>query len=267
MSLKQAMEILLSTSNERILNIKKLIESIDFDFCELLIGHQISYDLSSESKSYIKQLHQNGKIKYFPLSSLGVTKNRNFLINKSTSKFIAFCDDDIQYLPGSLRNVIDIMEKESLDVVSGITLTTGNRRIKNYKAQRCVHSKFSILKVGTVEVVARREALGSSVRFPEDMGAGELYPICDEPVFLAKCIERGLKLEYIPIDICIHPPVSSGMTISDKFTEARGLCFKRVFGVKGFFLLFPFSLKMKLKNRKINLLRFITHLSKGFFHK
>lgn len=261
------MEILLSTSNERILNIKKLIDSIDFDFCELLIGHQFSHDLSSESKSYIKELHENSKIKYFPLSSQGVTKNRNFLINKSSAKFIAFCDDDIQYVPDALKSIVDIMEKDSLDIVSGITLTTENRRIKKYKSERCAHSKFSILKVGTVEVIARREALGSSVRFPEDMGAGELYPICDEPVFLAKCIEHGLILEYLPIDICVHPPVSSGMTISEKFTEARGLCFKRVFGIKGFFLLFPFSLKMKLKNREINLLKFITHLSKGFFHK
>ncbi|WP_145531500.1 glycosyltransferase family 2 protein [Yersinia kristensenii] len=261
------MEILLSTCNERILNIKNLLESIDFDFCELLIGHQYSANLTEECKDFIARLALNDKIKYFSLSSHGVTKNRNFLIKQATSDYIVFCDDDIIYKDSALKEMVEIMKRDNIDVASGMTLTSENQKIKNYSSIRIVHSKLTILKVGTVEIVVRRGALNDQIFFPEDMGAGEKFPICDEPVFLSRCLDCGLKMSFIPIELCFHPPVSSGMLISSLYTQSRGLCIRRVFGLKGVILLIPFALKMKLRNKKIIIMRFIFDLFKGFYAK
>lgn len=125
----------------------------------------------------------------------------------------------------------------------------------------------NILKVGTVEIVVRRGALNEHTLFPEDMGAGEKFPICDEPVFLSRCLDCGLKMVFLPIELCIHPPVSSGMLISSSYTQSRGLCIRRVFGLKGIALLIPFALKMKRRNKNIIIMRFIFDLFKGFYAK
>jgi glycosyltransferase involved in cell wall biosynthesis len=259
------MQILLSTSNERICNIAKLIDSIDFSFCELLIAHQCTKKLSDDAMKFIENIKLRDNIIYFHLSSTGVTKSRNFLIKNSSSDFIAFCDDDIEYIPETLRNIRDIMIKDKIDILSGITLTPEGKKIKNYKVNRNKHTKLSILKVGTVEVIARRNALNNEIFFPEDMGAGEHYPICDEPVFLSRCIDKKLKVEFIPINICIHPPISSGMNVSEIFTQSRGLCFRRVFGLKGLILLIPFAIKMKIKKRNIPFFNYIKNLIRGFY--
>ncbi|MHA6309137.1 glycosyltransferase family 2 protein [Hafnia paralvei] len=261
------MEILLSTCNERILNIKSLLESIDFDFCDLLIGHQCSSNLTEECKDFVSTLALNDKIKYFSLNSSGVAKNRNFLIKQATSDYIAFCDDDIVYKPSALKEMIEKMKHDGIDLASGITLTTESKKIKNYSSIKQEHSKRTILKVGTVEIVVRRGALNEHTLFPEDMGAGEKFPICDEPVFLSRCLDCGLKMVFLPIELCIHPPVSSGMSISSPYTQSRGLCIRRVFGLKGIALLIPFALKMKRRNKNIIIMRFIFDLFKGFYAK
>ena len=261
------MEILLSTCNERILNIRNLLDSIDFSFCKLLIGHQCSTNLTEECKDFIETLRLNDGIKYFPLSTSGVARNRNFLIRQATSDYIVFCDDDIIYKDLALKKIIEIMKHDDIDLVSGITLTSENKKIKHYSSTRVFHSKRTILRVGTVEVVVRRNALNENTWFPEDMGAGEKFPICDEPVFLSKCLDCGLKMIYLPIEICFHPPVSSGMLISSLHTQSRGLCIRRVFGLRGIILLIPFALKMKLRNKKITIVRFVLDLFKGFYAK
>ena len=89
------MDILLSTSNDRILNVKMLIKSIDFNQCKLLIGHQVTTELSLESQDMVDELEDNPNVSYFSLSSTGVTKSRNYLIKTES---IVFCDDDIQYV-------------------------------------------------------------------------------------------------------------------------------------------------------------------------
>ncbi len=210
-----------------------LIKSIDFNQCKLLIGHQVTTELSLESQDMVDELEDNPNVSYFSLSSTGVTKSRNYLIKKSMSEFIVFCDDDIQYVPDSLYKIEQIMEREHLDVVTGITLTTNFIKLKNYKTHRFTHNKLSILKVGTVEVVARRSSV-ENIRFPEDMGAGEKFPICDEPVYLARCIDNNLRVEFLPINISSHPPITSGMDLSKfppnledcvsvEYLELRGL--------------------------------------------
>ncbi|HFO6010483.1 TPA: glycosyltransferase, partial [Escherichia coli] len=110
----------------------------------------------------------------------GVTKSRNFLINKAKSNYIAFCDDDIYYFPNAISTVLDKMEHENIDVATCMTITDDSKPLKNYASRDYHHNKRTILRVGTVEIICKRESILKTDLFPEDMGAGALFPLCDE---------------------------------------------------------------------------------------
>ncbi|HBD1672974.1 glycosyltransferase family 2 protein [Escherichia coli] len=258
-------DILLSTYGDRILGINRLIQSIDFSNCNLIIAHQFKNKISSQAKTFIqKLLHENNNISYYQLNSFGVTKSRNFLINKAKSNYIAFCDDDIYYFPNAISTVLDKMEHENIDVATCMTITDDSKPLKNYASRDYHHNKRTILRVGTVEIICKRESILKTDLFPEDMGAGALFPLCDEPVFLNNCLKQSLKVQFLSIPLCYHPNISSGSNLNRCYTIARGVCFRRIYGMPALLLILIFSLKMKLKYRKLDLLTYTKSLYRGY---
>lgn len=258
-------DILLSTSGDRIKNISTLIKSIDFSLCNLIICHQEVCNISPETRFFIEeQLKPHEGITYFSMKDKGVTKSRNFLVNKAESDYVIFCDDDIYYIDNSIKQVVESMNLNNIDVATGIVVTDGEKKFKKYSERNHKHNKQSILRVGTVEIVCRRLSILKTDLFPEDMGAGATYPLCDEPVFLNDCLNKSLKVMFLSIPLCYHPPISSGSNQNEKYTIARGVCFRRIFGRKALFLLVLFSLKMKIKFRQLKLFNYMKLLVRGY---
>ncbi|WP_413498572.1 glycosyltransferase [Buttiauxella gaviniae] len=261
------MDILLSTYGDRILKIYRLVDSIDFENFNLIICHQYIDEPTNETRRFINKLCLIPQVSYFSMANMGVTTSRNFLIRKSVGEYIVFCDDDIVYIKGALLKIIKAMRAECIDIATGITMISQNDKLKPYPEKKHKHNLKSIMRVGTVEIICRRESILESGLFPEDMGAGTKFPICDEPVFLANSIKKGANVVFIPEPISIHPALSSGFQTFPHFTMSRGLCFKRVFGWYGFFLIIPFAVRMYSKNKKINFYTFLRDMIRGFYAK
>lgn len=214
-------------------------------------------------------LNQRVDIKYFPIDSVGVTKSRNFLIRMSSSDLIWFCDDDVTILDDFSSTLRKSHYNDSSPVITFIVNNEMNEPRKRFPSMEkiCTRNYFSILSVGTIEISCKSKYFDSSNIFPEDMGAGALYPIGDEAVFLSSFVRQGKKIKFHPIAVCIHPDESSGLKVSDLTIYSRGLTIRYVFKWFGFFLLFPFFLSriklFRLKNHSLvaSFLIFI----RGFF--
>lgn len=199
----------------------------------IIIIHQISPYFNDDNIKIF--LNNRGDIKYYKSSTKGVAKSRNIAINKSSSDIILFCDDDVIY-SANFQDII-LNKYATYTELGFITFAYSNHTsmsdfASKFSKKEFMHTLKSILRVGTIEVTARRSIiLNNNIKFPEDMGAGTKYFLCDEPVFLSTFLKKKIKGMYAPEIICFHPEESSGKNFNniDAFAS-RYLCFTRIFG-------------------------------------
>lgn len=227
------LSVLISTYGSRIENLERMIPGPK-EGVVYLIGHQ-----NYEGVYIPRFIYSRLDIFYYPLASLGVTSSRNFLLNKSKTDIIWFCDDDI-VLKSDFSDIIlksHINNKNDILIFS-IENELGQLR-KNNDDQKS-RGWFDILSVGTIEISLKRRAVNSKARFPEFMGCGSNIPIGDEAVFLSKLIRNGFKIVNVDKVVAMHPEESSGSIVNPKNIYARGFTLAQVYSNWGLLLLIPF---------------------------
>lgn len=223
--------LLVSTLGSRVPSLDRLLSSIDIN-CKLIIV--VQGDCNRSSKEFLDKLGANHAIKVIFTNTHGVTISRNIALANCETKYALFCDDDIHYLPGALGNVISAFENnQHAAFVTFNVIDEDGQELKKYPKESIKHSKFTVMRVGTIELAVRMSAIGDT-KFPEDMGAGQEMYCCDEPVFLARLMDSALKKNlygyHIPHVLCSHPKLSSGKSLTKKNAlKTRWLCFKRMF--------------------------------------
>ena len=265
-------ERLLSMFGERILYVTAIGEKALYedDRVSILIGHQCARALTENEAKIVNRLKNTPKVTYLKFDSVGVTKSRNALISQSSAKIVWFLDDDIVWWPGAVDTILAAFSERngmSVDVVTFQVKSPDGLLRKNYWAKARRHSNFSILRIGTIEIAARRKFLVDNlVVFPEDMGAGCYWGAGDESVFLASAMKARGNVMYIPKPIAVHPMESSGdFARSTGFIEARGVVFRRVYGWYGVPLLLAFGIKhVRRLGRHLSIKLYFTALFRGY---
>ncbi|MFD1093968.1 glycosyltransferase family A protein [Providencia vermicola] len=250
------LDMLYSTYEDRIYS---LIEKLPLpnSSVNIIIVHQMN--INSNYDYIIKQLLETrNDIKYYKSLTKGVTKSRNIALKNATGDIVLFCDDDVTYKK-DIQEIIIEQYRKTPDI-GFITFAYSNQldmqnAAKKFHSSSFKHNLKTILRVGTIEVTVRREPIiKNNVCFPEDMGAGTTYFLCDEPVFLSKLLKNSINGIYKPLIIGYHPAESSGQTFSRKEAFAsRYLCFTRIFGLFfGFGLYYLYLVKNLNKFKTIN---------------
>lgn len=200
----------------------------------IIIIHQINESFNDEN-GIIQLLNSRTDIQYYESYTKGVTISRNIALGKSQGDIVLFCDDDVVYKKDFQDRIIEQYEKNP--TLGFITFSYSNYLDMQSFAPKFSQSKFkhnlkTILRVGTIEVTARRKfIIKNKIKFAEDMGAGAKYFLCDEPVFLSQFLKKNIHGIYYPLVICYHPPESSGQEFNKiEAFGSRYLCFTRIFG-------------------------------------
>lgn len=249
------LDMLYSTYKERIYQLWDNIPSYQVNVT-IVIVHQVS-----KGDVYnIDMILERKDIIYIPSYTTGVARSRNLAIENSKSDIVLFCDDDVQYKENIASEIIDVYKNNPR--VKAITFAYEKevtRGFHNFSTASFTHNLFSILSIGTIEISCLRSAIiQSKASFPDNLGAGEKYYLCDEPVFMSKLVKHySREVMYFPLILGMHPEVSSGSSFNDMNAfKSRLLCFQYVFGkMLGSFLYNVFLLK------NINKLHF------GFYFK
>lgn len=150
-------------------------------------------------QSYIKEL-DNDKIIYIQNEvNLGSAKSRNAGISKASGEYITFLDDDDRYLPSKVKNQIEFMLVNDLDMsFTNQILANENGKIVDFREYRRIKKsdnksllQYHLTKkiTGTNTFMVKKEVLDSIGGFGEiDMG--------DEFYLMYNIINSDCKIGY-----------------------------------------------------------------------
>lgn len=198
----------------------------------------------------------NAKIKRVELQSRGVAKSRNAVIENTTTEYLLFGDDDIEFKEESINAALEYLQSNpdiSILLLQAVD-ETGSLR-KPYPKQAHRLKLRNSAKAATYEMIIRVPTIKkASIRFDENFGAGAENYLGDEYIFIADALRAGLKGYFLPIVIATHPTDSSGSfhnTKQDAIVRSR--IFTRVFGMwapimRLLFILKPPSKKFGFQN-------------------
>lgn len=226
--------------------IMKFLENIPSpkDNIKIIIVHQV---LPEDNNDYLLEplLSTRNDIQYIKSYTKGVTKSRNIALSKAKSDIVLFCDDDVKYVDNLNDIITSAYDKNPKYGFLTFSYLKNNDWHK-FKKQNFEHNYRTILNIGTIEVTClRKHIFDNHFKFPEDLGAGEKYFLCDEPVFISQFLKKKLKGKYIAEVIGEHPDDSSGLIFNNIYAfKSRILCFQRIFGLlKGTLLYYLFLIK------------------------
>ena len=196
------------------------------------------------------------EVKVFELKNQGVAKSRNTAIANAESAYLLFGDDDIEFKESGIASAINYLNANpdvSILLMQAID-ETGKLR-KRYPTKSHQLKLTNSAKAATYEMMIRTSDIKSAgIKFDENFGAGAPNYLGDEYIFIADALRSGLKGQFEPIVIAIHPTESSG-NIRNLHSDrsARAKVFSRVFGIwapvmRALFLAKPHSKKFGFIN-------------------
>lgn len=205
-----------------------------------------------------------GNSKMINFNERGISKSRNRSIENAEGKICIISDDDVIYLKDIYKTIKDSFESDpSADIITFKIETTEGDDFKNYEYEAFYHNKKSILRVSSIEVAFKLDSIISKgIKFDENFGLGSTYISGEENIFLMDCINKGMKIKFIPITIGIHKKETSGRILNEKAIYSKGALFYRLFGIKCTYLNLGFILK-KINMIKFNKVKAIYMIYKG----
>ncbi|WP_243120386.1 glycosyltransferase family A protein [Clostridium paraputrificum] len=171
----------------------KLIDNSNID-CNAIIIDQCD-------NNFKKNMTINGKnIKYYQTTERGLSKSRNMAIKKSNGDICLICDDDELFVD-NLEEII-CNAYEDIPDADIIIFSIGNYP-KSIKKTIHEMKKLELLKVSSWQISFRRNSvLNSGVLFDQNIGSGTGNGGGEEIKFLLDCYKKGLKIYFVPENIC-----------------------------------------------------------------
>ncbi len=195
-------------------------------------------------------------IKRVELKSRGVAKSRNAVIENTTTEYLLFGDDDIEFKDASINAALEYLQSNSdISILLLQAVDESGTLRKPYPKHAYPLKLTNSAKAATYEMIIRiPDIKKASIRFDENFGAGAENYLGDEYIFIADALRAGLKGFFLPIVIATHPTDSSGSfhnTKQDAIVRSR--IFTRVFGtwapvIRLLFILKPPSKKFGFRN-------------------
>lgn len=182
----------------------------------------------NQSEKRVQQFNENG-IRMLSYQEKGLSKSRNRAIKNAIGDICLIADDDIQYKKGIFQEIQKVfLNHPDFDV---LTFKYDNKKSK-YGKLPFNHNYRTIRRVSSIEIAFRRDqVINKSIRFNELFGLGSRYISGEENIFLKDCLDKGLKIKYIPLSIAYHlHDESTGRIWSRGLFFSKGALFFELYG-------------------------------------
>lgn len=261
--------ILISTIDERISNLKNIIQAPDENVV-YVVSHQVTEEIREDVKEYIESICEREDVRYASLTGSGVAKNRNNTLRFVKPGLICLIlDDDIVLCEDAFRTVRETFDKNpTARFISFKILNTNGDDYKPYPQKKKWHTLSTLTSIGTTEMAFKSDLIfENDIRFDERFGPGaQDYPLGEDYIFAMDIYRLKVKMLFMPIPIVMHPPGSTGGSLDEKIIFARGAVFARVFGSLSYLIDIYFSLKKrKYYHSKYSVYDYIKLMISGSF--
>lgn len=132
-------------------------------------------------------------------SDRGLSKSRNIAIETATADICVLADDDLIFVEDAHALIIEEFKKNpNIDIIT-FQVEGVDREFKRYHRETRNLNYLTSMKVSSVEIAFRLDSIKrQNIRFNELFGAGANYKMGEENIFLFECLNKGLRIKYIP---------------------------------------------------------------------
>lgn len=189
--INDSVSVVIPSYHRSINTLSRAVESVrrqEYPIFEIIVVDDNKDDLALSNA--IKAFCCNHQLKYIPSGGIGGAGARNCGISAASGKYIAFLDDDDEWLPEKLKVQIALFTSPTIGLVYSrgytVTLKTdGTVSQKCYATDRYYKTKVSyrdlLIKnyIGTTtQIVVRRDILQKLGGFDESLPSRQDYDLC-----------------------------------------------------------------------------------------
>lgn len=253
---KNNIEVLVSTMHLK--NSKDLINKMKIN--QAVIINQC------DEEEKIKDINQE-KFKVFSYVERGLSKSRNKALKNSSADICVIADDDMEYVENYEKIINEAYNKyKDADIIAFYVDNVDKSLYRPKRKERKINFLQSMrIKSGQI-TFKRKSIIDNKIKFNEQFGAGTDLYMGEENIFLAKCLEKGLKIYYIPQKIATYIENESTWFkgIEKKYFEVKGAMYYEMSSYLYIPLIFQFAIrKQKMYKDKITLFQAIKYMIEG----
>ena len=211
----------------RDLEVKNFFVSLlksDYDISKvevILVDQNTEIDLSK----YVDLYKSEVSIKYIKSIEMGLSVNRNKGIKEATGKYIAFPDDDCEYLENTLSIVSRLFLESNADCIMGrIVERDGSDSLRKWSKENMIIDKFNFYtRCSSITMFYNR--LNSRIKFNDMIGAGKYFGACEDTDLLYKNLKCKKNIIYRSELMVYHPHYNPRCNMSREKINSYGLGF------------------------------------------
>lgn len=187
----------------------------------------------TDCNDYVEYEHKGHKIKCYSFNEKGVGLSRNNSLLRASKEIILFSDDDIVYDDGLEEKILKQFDEHPEADMLLFNMRVGQERATYYTENFHRVHIWNAGRYPTYSFAIRRDKIhASAITFSLLFGGGAKYSNGEDSLFLKDCIEYGLKVYAVPIEIGEEVPRQStwfnGYT--EKFFIDRGVLYHFLYG-------------------------------------
>ena len=233
---------------------------------------QINLDL------IVEEFSQRIDIKHIKSNQKGLSKNRNIGINIASGEYIAFPDDDCEYMQDTLKIVEKHFEenKDLYAVMGRIIDENKDDCIRKWSKNEEIINKYNFYtKLSSITLFKRN--IDPKQFFNEQLGVGAYFGSNEDANMVYKTIKAGKKIKYFPDIVLFHPKPPKLIDINKVYRYGLGfgaLCKENIdFNISILFIkvMLYHSLKLLIAILKFNKIevrlryKYLQSRIKGFY--
>lgn len=162
--------------------------------------------------------------------SIGVSRNRNELLDRATASLVLMSDDDLDYTADGLRGVIEAFQNyPEADLLtfrhSGDDPAFVRFPAHSFDLRETPKDYF----VTCFDIAMRRNEATRGLRFDERFSIGTPFPHGEEDIFMADARRKRLTARYVPLTVSHHPGMTTypRLRTTPRYIRGKGAIFAR----------------------------------------
>ena len=222
-------------------------------------------DSDGEEEKFINSC----SVRMYSTTQRGLSRSRNMAIEHSRADICLISDDDEIYAEGYEEKLIKAFtEYPEADV---ILFQVKNDVGKTFSPLPFRVGYIKALKFASWQIAFRRESIvNAGISFDVEMGSGTGHGSNEETKFLYDCLRKGLRLQYVPIEIAQLIPGSASQWFKgfdSKYFQNRGWSTARYMGkfCATLYVTYFAIMKIPLYRKDCSMFRAWTNMLKGIF--
>lgn len=214
--------VLMSTYKEEEMFLRKSIESIlnqtytDFEFIIILDDpeNELHKKIINEYQEEDQRIHF-----FINKKNMGLTKSLNYGLTKCNGKYICRMDADDISLPNRIQHQLEYIEKNSYDLIGGITQIVDENDKPIYSISK-VPSNFESIKrkLRYNQCIAHPTWFGKKDVFETLNGYREI-PLCEDYDFTLRAVLKGFKISNIEETVLKYRMTGNSISRSNLFRQ------------------------------------------------